>query len=88
MQQSKRQRPPPSYYGEWVTVANNRMKEPAPLKEALASPDKEKWLNSMEKEMTADISPKDCLVTVWRNCERRLVLNLCQDRLSASENEC
>ena len=34
-----------------MIVANNRMKEPASLKEALEGPDMEKWLNAVEKEM-------------------------------------
>ena len=48
---SERDRRPPAFYGEWATAANYDQREPRSLKEALASPQKEKWVKAMEKEM-------------------------------------
>jgi hypothetical protein len=46
---SKRERRPPDYYGEWVTLAGCYIKEPKTVKEALSSPDKIKWEESMNE---------------------------------------
>ena len=51
LRRSKRERRPPDYYVEQSYIANDQLKEPATVEEALVSPDKAKWLNAMEKEM-------------------------------------
>ena len=51
LQQSEREIQPPNYYGERVTIANGKTKEPVHVEEALGSPDKAKWLNAMEMEI-------------------------------------
>ena len=48
--QSHRERQPRDYYGEWVSIADVELEEPATVKKALASPDKTKWKIAMEKE--------------------------------------
>ena len=51
LQRSGRERRPLNHYGEWASVAGGNVKEPATVREALASPEKSKWMNAMEKEM-------------------------------------
>ena len=51
LRRSRRERRPPDYYVEQSYIANDQLKEPATVEEALVSPDKAKWLNAMEKEM-------------------------------------
>ena len=51
LRRSRRERRPPDYYVEQSCIANDHLKEPATVEEALVSPDKVKWLNAMEKEM-------------------------------------
>ena len=41
---------PLDYYGEWVSIADVELEEPATVKKALTSPDKSKWKIAMEKE--------------------------------------
>jgi len=48
---STRDRRPPDYYGEWVTVVNAEMREPKTAKDALACDDKVKWREAMNKEL-------------------------------------
>lgn len=43
---SERERQPPNYYGARVTIANDKLKEPSNVEEALASPDKTKWIKA------------------------------------------
>ena len=50
LRRSSRERRKPDYYGVRVTVADTSG-DPTSLKEALASSDKTKWVNAMEKEM-------------------------------------
>ena len=47
---SHRERQPKDYYGEWVSIADVELEEPATVKKALTSPDKAKWKIAMEKE--------------------------------------
>ena len=51
LRRSARERQPPNRYGEWASVASGNLKEPATVTEAMASPEKSKWMNAMEKEM-------------------------------------
>ena len=51
LQRSERERRPPDYYGDWVTVTNTEPDEPKTARKALASPDKAKWMAAMEKEI-------------------------------------
>jgi len=51
LRRSTRDRRPPDYYGEWVTVANAEMREPKTAKDALACDDKVKWREAMNKEL-------------------------------------
>ena len=36
-------------HSEWSNIADGKLKEPATVKEALASPGKDKWMNAMKK---------------------------------------
>ena len=47
----ERERRPPDYYGEWVTVTSTEPDEPKAARQALARPDKDKWMAAMEKEI-------------------------------------
>ena len=47
----ERERRTPEYYGEWATTASTDLNEPKTVKEALASPDKAKWVAVMEREL-------------------------------------
>ena len=47
----ERDRRPPDYYGEWAVVTSTGSDEPKTVKEALARPDKAKWMTAMEREM-------------------------------------
>jgi hypothetical protein len=51
LRRSARERRPPNHYGEWVSVANGTRKEPGTVMEAMASSEKAKWINVMDKEM-------------------------------------
>ena len=53
LRRSVRERRPPNHYGEWASVASGTLKEPATVAEAMASPEKSKWMNATEKEMVA-----------------------------------
>ena len=50
---SQRDKQAPDFYGVRVNVASCEVKEPNTLKEALASPDKAKWITAMEKEINS-----------------------------------
>ena len=47
----ERERRPPDYYGEWETITSTDLNEPKTVKEALASPDKAKWMTAMDREL-------------------------------------
>ena len=51
LRKSTRERKPPDYYGEWVTIANSELGEPESVKEAMSGPDKVKWQEAMGNEM-------------------------------------
>ena len=51
IRRSQRVRRAPDFYGARVNVANSQLMEPTSLKEALASPEREKWSTAMENEM-------------------------------------
>ena len=51
LRRSERERRQPSRYGEWVTLANDKVSEPITVKEALDSPNASKWQSAMQKEM-------------------------------------
>ena len=51
LRRSSRSRQPPDFYGIRVNVASEIFDEPTSINEALASPDKRKWTEAMEKEM-------------------------------------
>ena len=51
LRRSTRERRPPVYYRDLAALASSDSREPASVKEVLASPDKTQWLNAMEKEM-------------------------------------
>ena len=51
LRRSGRERRRPDYYREQANLANGQLMEPTTVEEALASTDKEKWLDAMEKEM-------------------------------------
>ena len=51
LRRSTRERRQPDHYGVWVNVADESLKEPVTMIEALASSDKEKWRIAMQKEM-------------------------------------
>jgi transposase InsO family protein len=53
LRRSGRERRQPEHYGEWLTIANDSLKEPATVEEALASPEKIEWMSAMEKEMNS-----------------------------------
>ena len=47
----EKDRRPPDYYGQWATITSTDLNEPRTVKEALASPDKAKWMTAMEREL-------------------------------------
>ena len=47
----ERDRRPPDYYGEWAALTSTGSDEPKTVKEALARPDKAKWMTAVEREM-------------------------------------
>ena len=51
LRRSERERQPPDYDGEQVSIVNDKLKEPTTVKEALTGPDETQWLSAMEKEM-------------------------------------
>ena len=51
LRRSARERQPTDFYGARVNIASEVVNEPASMTEALASPDKEKWIDAMEMEM-------------------------------------
>ena len=51
LRRSTREKQPPEYYGMRVNVADHNPKEPLTVKDAFASPDREKWQSAMKKEM-------------------------------------
>ena len=51
LRRSARSRQPPDFYGIRVNVASELLNEPTSMTEALASPNKVKWKEAMEKEM-------------------------------------
>ena len=51
LRQSERDRAPPDYYGERVSLACGKSPEPFSLQEALSSSERENWMSAMEKEM-------------------------------------
>ena len=50
---SQRAKQAPDFYGVRVNVTSCEVKEPNTLKEALASPDNQKWITAMEKEINS-----------------------------------
>ena len=48
--QQPRERRPPNRYGEWVYLAHES-ENPKSVKEALSSPEKDEWVEAMEREM-------------------------------------
>ena len=51
VRRSARERRPPDFYSTHVNVASEASNEPASMKEAIESPDKEKWTDAIQKEM-------------------------------------
>ena len=51
LRRSQRTRQKPDYYGVWVNAMEDLSEEPATFKDALASPDKDKWRDAMQKEI-------------------------------------
>ena len=51
LRRSERERRQPDHYGEWLGIANDNVKEPATVKEALDNSDKAEWMSAMKKEM-------------------------------------
>ena len=51
LRRSSRERKPPTHYGEWANLTHGDFEEPETVKEALASVDKSKWQEAMEKEL-------------------------------------
>ena len=51
LQRSGRERHRSDYYREKANIASNQLIEPTTVEEALASTDKDKWLDAVEKEM-------------------------------------
>ena len=47
----RRTRRAPDYYGEWVYLAENEIREPKSVSEVMSSNEKEKWINAMENEI-------------------------------------
>ena len=50
LRRSERERRPPDFYGEWVTITSTE-NEPKTVRQALSSPDKAKWMAAMEREI-------------------------------------
>ena len=53
LRRSQRERRKPNYYGEWVNTAKSEPREPETMQDVLQSPDKSKWMEAMEKEMSS-----------------------------------
>ena len=55
LRRSTRERQPPNYYGTWInaTQAIEQYCDPTTFEEAIISPNKEKWLVAMDKEMAS-----------------------------------
>ena len=51
LRRSTRERKPPDYYSEWVTIANSELGEPTSIEEAMSGPDKVKLQEAMGYEM-------------------------------------
>ena len=51
LRRSARERQPPDFYGARVNIANEVLNEPTSMTEALASPERAKWMDAMDKEM-------------------------------------
>ena len=53
LRRSSRERQPPNYYGTWINATQviEQYCDPTTFEEAIISPDKEKWLVAMDKEM-------------------------------------
>lgn len=51
IRRSKRPRQHPDYYGTWIHTAKELGEEPVTVKEAMSSPESEKWKDAMEKEL-------------------------------------
>ena len=51
LRRSARERRAPNHYGEWASIASGVKKEPGTVAEAMASSEKAKWMNAMDKEM-------------------------------------
>ena len=51
LRRSERERRQPDHYGEWLGIANDNVKEPATVKEALDNSYKAEWTTAMKKEM-------------------------------------
>ena len=51
LRRSARERQPPDFYGARVNIASEVLNEPTSMTEALASPERAKWMDAMDKEM-------------------------------------
>ena len=51
LRRSARERQPPDFYGARVNIASEVLSEPTSMTEALASPERAKWMDAMDKEM-------------------------------------
>ena len=52
LRRSERERQPPDYYREQVSIINDKLKEPKTVKEALTGPYETQWLSAMENAFT------------------------------------
>ena len=50
-ERSERTRQHPDFYGVHICITKDTVREPMTVIEALSSPEKEKWIGAMEKEM-------------------------------------
>ena len=55
LRRSNRERRKPKYYGVWInsTQTTEQYREPTTFEEASTSPEKDQWIEAMEKEMTS-----------------------------------
>ena len=51
VRRSNREKKAPEYYENWASVTNAELTEATTVKDALSSPDKEKWMSAMEKQI-------------------------------------
>ena len=53
LRRSARERQPPDFYSARVNIASEVLNEPTSMTEALASPERAKWMDAMDKEMNS-----------------------------------